>query len=118
MKTPDALAALAALAHASRLEAYRLLVRRGPQGYMPGELAARLGVPAATLSFHLKALRDARLVNVRREGRTLHYSADFGHMQALVGFLTDNCCSLATSGAEACCPPAAPVAAPIARRRA
>jgi ArsR family transcriptional regulator len=107
MKSSDAIAACAALASAPRLALYRLLVRRGPQGFTPGELARRLRVPAPTLSFHLKALVSADLVASRREGRNLHYRPNIARMNALVAFLTANCCSLA-DGAPACaavCPP-------------
>ncbi len=118
MNSPDALLALAALAHASRLQVYRLLVRRGPEGYTPSQLLAQLELPPATLSFHLKALRGAGLVAVRRAGRHRFYSPDFTQMEALVGFLTDHCCSLGSAAAAACCPPALPVALPRPRQRA
>jgi ArsR family transcriptional regulator, arsenate/arsenite/antimonite-responsive transcriptional repressor len=95
MKANDAIAALSALASAARLTVYRLLVKRGSEGYSPSELTACLEVPAPTLSFHLKALVQAGLVVSRREGRNLYYSPNFERMNALVGFLTENCCSLA-----------------------
>ncbi len=101
MKSKDVIAALAALAHESRLEIFRLLVRRGPEGYTPGDLIHRLHLPAPTLSFHLKELQSAQLLDVRREGRFLYYRAHFARMTELVGFLTDNCCSLGTA---ACSP--------------
>lgn len=99
MKSKDVIAALAALAHESRLAVFRLLVRRGPEGYTPGDLIKRLRIPAPTLSFHLKELQGSQLVDVRREGRFLFYRANFPRMAELVGFLTDNCCSL---GSTAC----------------
>ncbi len=74
---------LGALAHESRLEVFRLLVRRGPEGYSPGALIQKLGIPAPTLSFHLKELQQAGLIDVRREGRFLFYSADFDRINAL-----------------------------------
>ena len=106
MKENDAIESLAALAQQSRLAAYRLLVRRGPEGYTPGELSERLGLPAPTLSFHLKALAQAGLISVRKESRFLYYSPNFSRMHELVSFLTENCCSLATDCASASCAPA------------
>lgn len=100
MKANEVVSGLGALAHESRLAAYRLLVKRGPEGFNPGELADRLGLPAPTLSFHLKELQRAGLVAARRSGRFLHYSANFDHMQALVSFLTENCCSLSDTENE------------------
>lgn len=104
VKSKDAVEALAALAQDSRLAVYRLLVKRGPKGYPAGEIAERLDIPAPTLSFHLKALAQAGLVNLRREGRFVHYSANFVRMNALVAFLTENCCSLADACEPACAP--------------
>jgi DNA-binding transcriptional ArsR family regulator len=88
----EAVAALAALAHESRLAVFRHLVRTGPEGDTPGRIAARLGMPASTLSFHLKELSAARLVSARASSRNLIYSADFARMAALMTYLTDNCC--------------------------
>ena len=104
MKPKDVIAALAALAHESRLEVFRLLVRRGPEGYTPGDLIRRLRIPAPTLSFHLKELQGAQLVEVRREGRFLYYRASFSRMSDVLGFLTDNCCSLGSCAPAACLP--------------
>jgi len=98
MQKQDALAALAALAHETRLDVFRLLVNAGPDGLAAGEIADRLDVQAATLSFHLKELKSARVVHCRREGRSLIYSPDFAAMGDLVGFLTENCC--ASGGCE------------------
>jgi DNA-binding transcriptional ArsR family regulator len=98
--------ALAALAQESRLALFRLLVKRGPEGYTPGEIGERLGIPPPTLSFHLKSLSAAGLVDVRRDGRFLFYSANFAQMDGIVGFLTDHCCSLATDCAATSCAPA------------
>jgi ArsR family transcriptional regulator, arsenate/arsenite/antimonite-responsive transcriptional repressor len=100
MKSSDALLALSALAHGSRLDVFRLLVRRGPEGYTPGEIAQKLDLPAPTLSFHLRELRAGHLVSVERKGRNLHYSADFARMDALLAFLTDHCCSLGNTGCD------------------
>ena len=107
MKSKDAIAALSALASEARLAAFRLLVRRGPAGYTPTELTRRLDVPAPTLSFHLRELVNAGLVTSRREGRNLHYSPNLDRMQSLVGFLTENCCSLADQACGADCQPLA-----------
>jgi DNA-binding transcriptional ArsR family regulator len=87
--------ALGALAQESRLAVFRLLVERGPDGFTPSELSARLGVAAPTLSFHLKELLHADLAIARREGRNLFYSANFASMNDLLAYLTENCCSLA-----------------------
>lgn len=107
MKANDAIAALGALASEARLAVFRLLVRRGPAGYTPTELTRRLDVPAPTLSFHLRELVNAGLVTSRREGRNLHYSPNLDRMQSLVGFLTENCCSLADQACGADCQPLA-----------
>lgn len=93
MKTKDAITRLAALAHGSRLEVFRRLVQAGPTGLSAGELAQALRLPAPTLSFHLKALSYAGLVKARQEGRFIYYSADYGAMNALLGYLTQNCCA-------------------------
>jgi ArsR family transcriptional regulator, arsenate/arsenite/antimonite-responsive transcriptional repressor len=92
MDAKGAVAALGALAQRSRLEVFRLLVRRGPAGLAAGEISARVGVPPTTLSFHLAQLSRAGLVTSRREGRSILYAADYGGMQGLMGFLTENCC--------------------------
>jgi len=105
MKAKEAITALSALASESRLAVYRLLVKRGPEGYTPSELARRLDIPAPTLSFHLKGLVQAGLVVNRREARNLFYSPNFERMNALVGFLTENCCSLADKVCGTSCEP-------------
>src|SRR4051794_2690203 len=115
MKSIDAISALGALASEARLAVFRLLVKRGPAGYTPSQLSDRLGVPAPTLSFHLKELVHADLIVSRREGRNLYYSPDFERMNALIRFLTENCCSLADEG---CGPDCKPVAAAVPRKRA
>jgi ArsR family transcriptional regulator, arsenate/arsenite/antimonite-responsive transcriptional repressor len=97
MKSEAVVVALAALAQESRLALFRLLIKRGPEGYTPGDIIGRLDIPAPTLSFHLKTLSAAGLVQARREGRFLFYSARFDRMNSLVGFLTEQCCSLATA---------------------
>jgi ArsR family transcriptional regulator, arsenate/arsenite/antimonite-responsive transcriptional repressor len=98
METIDVVGALAALAHTSRLAVFRLLVCRGPEGHTPGELAEKLGIPAPTLSFHLKTLQQAGLVAADRDGRFLHYRPEIGAVNALVSFLTENCCSEGSVG--------------------
>lgn len=113
MKSNEAIQALGALASEARLAAFRLLVKRGPKGYTPSELAERLNVPAPTLSFHLKELTHAGLVVSRREGRNLYYSPSIERMNDLVAFLTENCCSLADEQCDADCQP---VAAPRRKR--
>ncbi|MEN1927654.1 metalloregulator ArsR/SmtB family transcription factor [Luteimonas sp. MJ250] len=102
METNQAIAALTALGQATRLAAFRLLVEAGPEGRMAGEIGEALGVPAATLSFHLKELVHAGLISGESQGRNVCYRARFDAMNALVGYLTHNCC--AGSGADACAP--------------
>ncbi|WP_193366598.1 ArsR/SmtB family transcription factor [Pelagibius marinus] len=92
MEKESVLTGLAALSQETRLDIFRLLVARGPAGLAAGDIGARLGLPAATLSFHLKELRRAELVTCRRAGRSLIYAADFTAMRGLVGYLTENCC--------------------------
>ena|SRR5579872_504965 len=113
MKVREAVQSLGALASDARLSVFRLLVKRGPEGYTPSELIERLDIPAPTLSFHLKELSNADLVSSRREGRNLFYSPNFERMNALVSFLTENCCSLA----DAACAPNCQPQATVARKR-
>jgi len=115
MKSIEIVKSLAALAQESRLAVFRLLVKRGPDGFTPGDLSQKLDIPAPTLSFHLKELQNAGLVTVRREGRFLFYSTRFDRMKGLVGFLTDECCSQADEACDADCKP---VAAQAKRRSA
>ena len=103
MDSRQAIESLAALAQESRLALYRLLVKRGPEGYAAGDIADRLGIPSTTLSFHLKALAQAGLVTARKESRFLYYSANFSRMNELVSFLTENCCTLAGGLPDASC---------------
>jgi ArsR family transcriptional regulator, arsenate/arsenite/antimonite-responsive transcriptional repressor len=107
MKSENVVQALGALAQDSRLAIFRLLVKRGLQGYTPGDLAEKIEIPAPTLSFHLKELQRADLLSVRREGRFLHYSANFAAMQGLIDFLTEKCCSLADEACDSTCAPVA-----------
>ncbi len=92
MEKSDVIAALGALAQETRLDAFRLLVQAGPVGMPAGQIGERLGLPSATLSFHLTQLRQAGLVTFKREGRSLIYAAEFAAMSDLLGFLTANCC--------------------------
>jgi len=92
MEKSDAIAALAALAQDSRLDVYRLLVQAGPQGMAAGAVAEALDLAPNTLTFHFDRLRAAGLVSVRREGRSMIYAAQYDAMNALLGYLTDNCC--------------------------
>jgi protein-tyrosine-phosphatase/DNA-binding transcriptional ArsR family regulator len=102
MEKINAVAALAALAQDNRLDVFRLLVEAGPEGMPAGEIAAALDLAPNTLTFHFDRLRAAELVTVRRDGRSMIYAARFETMTALLGFLTDNCCS----GAPEKCLPA------------
>lgn len=101
MKPSKAVQALSALAQDSRLAAYRLLVQAGSDGLPVGEISRRLKVPAPTLTSHLNVLRRAGLVRDEREGRVIRCRADYAQMNALLGFLTANCCA---GDAGACAP--------------
>ncbi len=92
METIDAVTALAALAQDNRLDVFRLLVQAGPDGLPAGSVAHELGLAPNTLTFHFDRLRQAGLVTVRRDGRSMIYAARFEVMTDLLGFLTDNCC--------------------------
>ena len=122
METMDAIKALGALAQETRLAIFRLLVQAGPAGRAAGAIGEKLGIPPATLSFHLAQLAGSRLIHSRQEGRFVYYAADFGAMNALVGFLTENCCGGAACGPAACQPATTKgkdhEALPRARRRA
>ena len=87
-----AIAALGALAQESRLATFRLLVQAGPAGMAASRIAESLGIPASSLSFHLKELTHAGLIAPRQEGRFLIYAAQFATMNGLIAFLTENCC--------------------------
>ena len=118
MKLKTAVASLAALAQENRLAVFRALVQAGPAGLCPGELSDKLDIAGPTLSFHLAQLRHSGLVTATREGRSLHYAANFAAMNSLIDFLTENCC--AGSGAQCfsikCDAPAAPAARTATRR--
>lgn len=106
METKHAIASLTALGHATRLAAFRLLVEAGPEGRMAGDIAAALSVPNATLSFHLKELVHAGLIDSENLGRNVCYRANYAAMNDLIAYLTHNCC--AGSGNEACPPGGGP----------
>ncbi|MBB4837210.1 DNA-binding transcriptional ArsR family regulator [Sphingomonas kyeonggiensis] len=93
MQLPAAVEALSALAHASRLAVFRLLVRAGPDGMAAGEIAREIGALPNTLSTHLTILGNAGLVRSRRDGRSVIYSADYDGMRDLLGFLVADCCA-------------------------
>jgi ArsR family transcriptional regulator, arsenate/arsenite/antimonite-responsive transcriptional repressor len=101
METIRAVQSLSALAQGSRLAIFRLLVQAGPAGMAAGSIGEKLELPAATLSFHLAGLTRAGLAKSRQDGRFVIYTADFESMNALVGFLTENCC-----GGQSCAPSA------------
>lgn len=92
MTSSTAVEALGALAQDHRLALFRLLVQAGAEGVSAGAIAQKLGIPASSLSFHLAHLNSAGLIQQRRDGRSLIYSADYQAMNALVGFLMENCC--------------------------
>jgi ArsR family transcriptional regulator, arsenate/arsenite/antimonite-responsive transcriptional repressor len=105
MKNNRAVEALAALAHEHRLNVYRLLVEAGPEGLNAGTIAARLKLPPSSLTFHLQQLHRAGLLTQQRNSRQLIYAADFSAMNALVGYLTENCCAGSTASCgEECVP--------------
>ena len=101
METNQAIAALAALAHESRLAVFRALVQAGPGGMPAGQIATLLDVPPSSLSFHLKELAHAQLATGRQEGRLVIYYANFATMNGLLAYLTENCC-----GGNPCSPAA------------
>ena len=99
-----AVAALDALAQQTRLALYRLLVARGPRGLPAGTIAESLGVAPSSLSFHLQQLLHAGLVSQRRAGRQLIYAAEYDTMNALLAYLTENCCGRGDACAPFCTP--------------
>jgi len=105
MKQTSAVEALKALAHDTRLATYRLLVQAGPGGLAVGEVGERLKLPAPTLTSHLNVLRHAGLVRDVREGRSIRCRADYARMNALLSFLTENCCGSDTSSCAPACAP-------------
>ncbi len=105
MDATQTISALAALAQEHRLQAFRYLVQQGAEGGAAGAIADHLGIPASSLSFHLAQLERAGLVVKLRKGRSLIYSADFAAMNALVGYLLENCCGGAGCAPAASCLP-------------
>ena len=107
MEKKGALAALDALSQETRLDVFRLLVTQGPAGLAAGVIADRLGVLPASLTFHLQQLVHAGLITQRRLGRQIIYSAEYGAMNELLAYLTENCCGRGVSCAPPACNPAA-----------
>ncbi len=105
METKQAIAALAAIAQESRLAVFRLLVQAGPEGMIASKISEQLEIPPSSLSFHLKELSHAGMVNVRQDGRFMIYSANFDTMNSLLGFLTENCCGGAPCAPSSGCAP-------------
>jgi ArsR family transcriptional regulator, arsenate/arsenite/antimonite-responsive transcriptional repressor len=119
-----AVSALSALAHEHRLACYRMLVEAGPNGLSAGVIAARLGIPSSSLTFHLQQLLHSGLVTQRRASRQVIYAGDFETMNFLVAYLTENCCGQGGGAVPACNPacvpdalPATAVANPASRRK-
>jgi ArsR family transcriptional regulator len=110
MEKMAALSALAALAQESRLDVFRLLVQAGSDGLPAGQIGERLGLPSATLSFHLNHLKQSGLVRCRRESRSLIYTAEYTAMTGLLAYLTENCCQGDPSacGIDLCTPETVP----------
>jgi ArsR family transcriptional regulator, arsenate/arsenite/antimonite-responsive transcriptional repressor len=114
MEKTSVVNALAALAQDNRLDVYRLLVQAGPEGLAAGDVAARLDLAPNTLTFHFDRLRNAGLITVRRDGRSMIYAARYETMNALLGYLTENCCGGAPN---ACAPKACTPARETSRRK-
>ena len=114
MEPEEAIGALGALAHEARLQLFRLLVQRGPDGLSAGAIARALGVPPSSLTFHLQQLQHAGLIAGRRVGRQIFYATDFATMNALMVYLTENCCG---RGAAMCTPVCDPAATAAQARR-
>jgi len=118
MKTTNVIEALGALAHEYRLAIYRLLVEQGPGGLPAGAIGERVGLAPSSLTFHLQSLRRAGLITQLRASRQLIYSADYGVMNGLVGYLTDKCCSAGDGTCATECKPVRAVKSPRRRRAA
>ena len=114
MDSATVVTALGALAQEHRLAVFRLLVQAGDQGMPAGAIAEALGVPNSSLSFHLAQLNRAGLVKQERQSRSLIYTADYAAMNALLGYLTENCCAGAACAPDAAC---GAEAAPIQEER-
>ena len=101
MKPQQVVTALAALAQPTRLAIHRLLVKAGPQGMAAGQIAARLKMSPAAMSFHFKTLSHAGLLESRQEGRFVYYAVNFTVMNTMTDYLTENCCGGADCGTGA-----------------
>lgn len=105
MQEANVIRSLSALAHEARLRVFRALVVAGPEGLIPSALAEQLGIAPNALSFHLKELSHAQLINQERQGRNVVYRAEFSAMNDLLAYLTENCCQgavCATAPAASC----------------
>jgi len=118
MEAHQAVAALGALAHDTRLAVYRMLVQRGPDGLSAGAIAQALALPPSSLTFHLQQLTHAGLITQRRLSRQLIYATDFAAMNALMAYLTENCCGGGGLCAPVCCPGVVGAANPPDRQSA
>jgi DNA-binding transcriptional ArsR family regulator len=116
VKARQVIAALGALAHETRLAVFRMLVERGPDGLSAGTIAERLDLPPSSLTFHLQQLTHAGLITQRRLSRQLFYATDFAAMNAVMGYLTENCCGTGSACAPVC-RPAASGKVPSSKRR-
>jgi DNA-binding transcriptional ArsR family regulator len=101
MRREEVIAALGALAQESRLDIFRMLVQKGPDAVAAGDIARKLDLPAPTLSFHLGQLKHAGLLSAHRHSRSISYAVNFRTMNALLKYLTENCCQ---GQAELCAP--------------
>jgi DNA-binding transcriptional ArsR family regulator len=117
MKSTAAITALGALAHEHRLAIYRLLVEHGPDGLPAGVIAGTVGLMPSSLTFHLQHLTRSGLLTQRRQSRQIFYAADFAAMNALVGYLTDNCCTASGTCATDCQPAIAEQRRAVKKRR-
>jgi DNA-binding transcriptional ArsR family regulator len=120
LEPTNAVEALGALAHETRLAIHRMLVEAGPNGLPAGAIAERLGIPPSSLTFHLQQLFRARLATQRRASRQLIYAADFDTMNGLIAYLTENCCGRGAKAAPACdaaCAPPIPTDDTAIRRK-
>ena len=118
MEAKQVIVALGALAHETRLQAFRMLVERGPDGVPAGAIAEALEIPPSSLTFHLQQLLHAGLVTQRRVSRQLIYVTDFATMNDVVAYLTENCCGGATACGPVCQPAAAGATSPTTRKSA
>jgi ArsR family transcriptional regulator len=118
VETQLAVAALGALAHETRLQVFRMLVQRGPDGLAAGVIAAELDMPPSSLTFHLQQLTHAGLITQRRVSRQLIYATDFTAMNEVVAYLTENCCGGAVSCGPVCRPETTGAVQPTERKSA